>query len=122
MQEYKQRKRLGGDREKATLARLAKFAASLQAKPAAAAAAGAAATATAVVGVAEGAEAAGPSHATPAGTAGAAGGEGYRGEVRQDVDHKAYMPAAWRVDNYLEGDEDDDDLASLRQHRWPCEL
>ncbi|GAB4822798.1 hypothetical protein N2152v2_009844 [Parachlorella kessleri] len=112
-QEYKQRKRLGGDRQKATLARLAKFAASLQAKPAPTAAA-TAAVAVASAGAAE----AVPSQAAAAGVAaGAAGGEGYRGEVRQDVDHRAYMPAAWRVDNYLEGEEDDDDLASLRQHR-----
>ena len=29
---------------------------------------------------------------------------GYAGKVREDIDHKAYLPAAWRVDDYLEGD------------------
>jgi hypothetical protein len=41
-------------------------------------------------------------------------------QVREDIDHRSYMPAAWRVDAYLneEGEgEDDDDLASLRQHK-----
>lgn len=52
--------------------------------------------------------------AAPAGTGG--GREGYKGEVRQDVDHRTYMPAAWRSDNYLDGDESDDDLSTLRQH------
>jgi peptidyl-prolyl cis-trans isomerase SDCCAG10 len=39
-------------------------------------------------------------------------------QVREDIDHRSYMPAAWRVDAYLnEEGEDDDDLASLRQHK-----
>jgi hypothetical protein len=37
--------------------------------------------------------------------------------VRADLDHKAYLPAAWRVDDYLELEADDDDLTSLRQHK-----
>ena len=41
-------------------------------------------------------------------------------QVREDIDHRSYMPAAWRVDAYLneEGEgQDEDDLASLRQHK-----
>lgn len=39
-------------------------------------------------------------------------------QVREDIDHRTYMPAAWRVDDYLnQQDEDEDDLASLRQHK-----
>jgi peptidyl-prolyl cis-trans isomerase SDCCAG10 len=39
-------------------------------------------------------------------------------QVRGDIDHRTYMPAAWRVDTYLdEESEDQDDLASLRQHK-----
>ncbi len=52
---------------------------------------------------------------------GGAGG-GYAGKVRSDLDHRAYMPAAWRVDEYLDGEGEgegaQDDLASLRQHRF----
>lgn len=41
-------------------------------------------------------------------------------QVRQDIDHRSYMPAAWRVDEYLnqEEDEEDFDLASLKKHKW----
>lgn len=28
----------------------------------------------------------------------------YAGKVDTKLDHRAYMPAAWRVDDYLEGD------------------
>ena len=62
-----------------------------------------------------------PGHPARAGNAthwrrAAAGGEGgYAGEVA-NVDHKAYMPAAWRADTYLDGEEEDD-LASLRAHK-----
>lgn len=40
-------------------------------------------------------------------------------QVRQDIDHRTYMPAAWRVDEYLnqEEDEDDFDLSTLKQHK-----
>lgn len=41
---------------------------------------------------------------------------GYDGEVRQDIDHRAYMPAAWRLDDYLAGD-DDVTLDELRSHK-----
>jgi peptidyl-prolyl cis-trans isomerase SDCCAG10 len=39
--------------------------------------------------------------------------------VRQDIDHRSYMPAAWRVDDYLKEEEDDEewDLSSLKQHK-----
>ena len=44
-------------------------------------------------------------------------------QVRSDLDHRAYMPAAWRVDEYLDAEEDDeaaagDSLAALRAHRF----
>lgn len=29
---------------------------------------------------------------------------GYAGKVDASLDHRAYMPAAWRVDDYLEGE------------------
>lgn len=41
-------------------------------------------------------------------------------QVRQDIDHRSYMPAAWRVDEYLNQEEEDDeewDLASLKKHK-----
>lgn len=104
-QEYQERRRLGGHREKETLAKLDKFKQGLrQAAPAAASTAPAAAAAAAAP--------------APAAAAGGEGeGEGYAGKVRADLDHRLDMPAAWRVDDYL-GEEDgsDDDLASLRQH------
>lgn len=30
-------------------------------------------------------------------------GRGYDGEIDKDIDHRAYMPAAWRLDTYLGG-------------------
>jgi hypothetical protein len=30
--------------------------------------------------------------------------KGYAGKVRTDIDHSTYMPAAWRADDYLDGD------------------
>lgn len=105
-QEYKQRKRLGGSREKETLQRLARFKQELKAKAPEPAAEAAPAQ---------------QQQAQPAAPAAAQQGDaGYSGKVREDIDHRAYMPAAWRVDDYLgeEGeDEDDLDLASLRQHK-----
>jgi peptidyl-prolyl cis-trans isomerase SDCCAG10 len=40
-------------------------------------------------------------------------------QVRQDIDHRSYMPAAWRVDEYLNDDEEeeDPDIGSLRGHK-----
>jgi hypothetical protein len=42
--------------------------------------------------------------------------QAYDGKVASNIDHKAYMPAAWRVDEYLDG-EDDISLADLGSHR-----
>ena len=41
--------------------------------------------------------------------------QAYAGKVRNDIDHEVLKPAAWRADNYLEGDDDADtaDVASL---------
>ncbi|CAL5219052.1 g812 [Coccomyxa viridis] len=46
--------------------------------------------------------------------------EVYNGQVAKGVDHEALMPAAWRLDKYLDADVDEDEdisLASLRGHR-----
>jgi hypothetical protein len=56
-----------------------------------------------------------PDHHCTAAPAGASE-RGYAGEVRQDIDHRAYMPAAWRLDDYLAGD-DDVTLDELRSHK-----
>jgi hypothetical protein len=32
--------------------------------------------------------------------------QGYNGKVDDGIDHKTYLPAAWRVDDYLDGDDD----------------
>lgn len=116
-QEYKQRKRLGGSREKETLQRLARFQEQLKSKAKAAAAAEADAE-RAQRGAAD-ADAGGQLQGAERGQV--AGEAGYSGKVREDIDHRAYMPAAWRVDDYLAGEgkeEDEDlDLSSLRQHK-----
>lgn len=38
---------------------------------------------------------------------------GYDGKVDKNINHRMTMPAAWRVDDYLDG-SDDDDLSVLR--------
>jgi peptidyl-prolyl cis-trans isomerase SDCCAG10 len=56
--------------------------------------------------------------------------KGYGGKVDANIDHRSYLPAAWRVDEYLEPSETtggvdpeeveeevEDDLATLRGHR-----
>lgn len=46
--------------------------------------------------------------------------QAYNGQVAKDVNHEALMPAAWRLDRYLDADVDDDEdisMASLRGHR-----
>ncbi|PSC77004.1 peptidyl-prolyl cis-trans isomerase CYP57-like [Micractinium conductrix] len=124
-QEYKQRKRLGGSREKQTLARLAAFQQELKvsAQPGGADAAGKEPAAAAAAGGQEQQQQQGEKEGggAAAGKAAAAapkeGGAGYDGKVRGDVDHRAYLPAAWRVDGYLAGDEEELDLAALRQHK-----
>ncbi|PRW58227.1 peptidyl-prolyl cis-trans isomerase CYP57 [Chlorella sorokiniana] len=115
-QEYKQRKRLGGSREKETLARLAKFRQGLKSKPV---------PAPEKAGAeAERQQGAQPAAASEQQQQQGKDNAGYSGKVREDIDHRAYMPAAWRIDDYLggedgEGGEEDDDLdlASLRAHR-----
>lgn len=43
--------------------------------------------------------------------------QAYAGRVRKDIDHKALKPAAWRVDDYLNVNEDEAaDLDDLRGH------
>ena len=41
------------------------------------------------------------------------GSGGYDGRVDKTVDHRLLMPAPWRVDDYLDG-SDDDDLEAVR--------
>jgi peptidyl-prolyl cis-trans isomerase SDCCAG10 len=44
--------------------------------------------------------------------------QAYDGQVRQDLDHDKLMPAAWRLEKYLDADDDEDiTLDSLRGHR-----
>ena len=99
-QEYKQRKRLGGSREKQTLARLAAFQQELKvsAQPGGADAAGKEPAAAAAAGGQEQQQQQGEKEGggAAAGKAAAAapkeGGAGYDGKVRGDVDHRAYLP------------------------------
>lgn len=110
MQEYKERKRLGGHREKDTLAKLKQFQSkmkggtlgSLSAKPS-----------TAAPNNEESKREEAPEGLNKKEDAG-----GYSGQVRQDIDHKMDMPAAWRVDSYLQGEaEVDDGLDGLLGHK-----
>lgn len=86
-QEYKQRKRLGGSREKETLQRLARFQDQLKSKAKAAAAEAAVERAQRGAADAD----AGGQRQGPEGEQGA-GEAGYSGKVREDIDHRAYMP------------------------------
>ena len=36
------------------------------------------------------------------------GWQAYDGQVRQDLNHDLLKPAAWRIENYLDGDDDAD--------------
>eukprot|EP00955_Chlamydomonas_euryale_P105352 365632-Chlamydomonas_euryale.AAC.16 len=104
-EQYKQRKRLIGNREKDTLARLSKFSAALRGS---------------------GSGDAGRRPEPEVGAAALSGrgsggvgddGKGYDGKVEADIDHTAYLPAAWRVDDYLDRDDLDASLDDLRAHR-----
>ncbi|GLI71539.1 hypothetical protein VaNZ11_016771 [Volvox africanus] len=117
---YKARKRAVGDREKETLARLSKFTAALRGGPTTAASQLPDAAADAGTGGNQ-------SHDSAAvqGQTADVDMTGYAGKVRSDLDHRSYMPAAWRVDSYLESaDEEEetdghgDSLAALRSHRF----
>ncbi|MCJ1428370.1 hypothetical protein MMC29_006279, partial [Sticta canariensis] len=56
------------------------------------------------------AEQQGPDNSTTAGNSQEQ--EAYAGKVRNDIDHNQLKPAAWRADNYLD-DESDDDLDAI---------
>lgn len=44
--------------------------------------------------------------------------QAYNGKVRSDLDHDQLMPAAWRLEKYLDADDDEDiKLDSLRGHK-----
>ncbi|KAI3433422.1 hypothetical protein D9Q98_003237 [Chlorella vulgaris] len=111
-QEYKQRKRLGGGREKETLQRLAQFGKELKATQTKQAAPAEQQQQQKEQQAAEQQNGQQPASAKQ-------GDAGYDGKVRKDIDHRAYMPAAWRIDDYLDGGDDDEDLdlSSLRQHK-----
>ncbi|CAK0747412.1 hypothetical protein CVIRNUC_001763 [Coccomyxa viridis] len=67
-----------------------------------------------------GSGAAGPAGQPVAAPAADAAAEAYSGQVAKDVDHEALMPAAWRLDRYLDADveaDEDISMASLRGHR-----
>ena len=42
--------------------------------------------------------------------------QGYAGEVRQDESNHLMLPAAWRIDNYFD-EEEDESLEALANHR-----
>ena len=44
--------------------------------------------------------------------------QAYAGKVNNDINHDAYRPAAWRVDRYLDEEDDGDTFNSLRSHRF----
>ena len=93
-EEYKERKRLGGGREKDTLSKLKNFQSKLAAsKPTA----GAAPPTLSSQDAGDGKKDEGL-HA------------GYDGKVRDDIDHKMDLPAAWRVDSYLDDPRGEDGL------------
>ncbi|KAF5842764.1 cyclophilin-like domain-containing protein [Dunaliella salina] len=98
---YKQRKRITGSREKSTLERLQAFQSKLSKAQAAAIKADEDQKAEARV----------------AAEAGASEKKGYAGKVDDSIDHKTYMPAAWRVDDYLEGDLLDTSIDELGRHQ-----
>jgi len=106
-QEYKERKRLGGHREKDTMAKLDLFMSKLKSKK------------QAVNGSAGGGEDVAPmksvEEAVIEGGDTPAVADGYDGKVDQKIDHRAYTPAAWRLGTYL--GVEDDDLDALRGHR-----
>ena len=86
--QYRQRKRVKGDSDAETLARLQSFTARLKAER--------------LTGVAQGASDEAAAGSVPDSSASAAGktvvdGQGYDGEVNKDIDHRAYLPPAWRV-------------------------
>ena len=154
-QEYKERKRLGGNREKDTMSKLSSFMGKLANKPQNGAASSASAFAmkkSAAAAVDDDDELAIKTKKKrkgwePATTTTAADVEkvddkgnedkSYSGhKVDDEIDHRAYMPAAWRFDTYLrgptaqegggggddnevdvDGGVDDDSLDALRGHR-----
>ncbi|KAG2432706.1 hypothetical protein HYH02_006689 [Chlamydomonas schloesseri] len=116
-EKYKARKKAVGNREKDTLARLNKFTAALRGAPAADSKREASEPPRSV---SEEPTAAGDKEQAAAGKE---GDKGYAGKIRDDLDHRAYMPAAWRVDSYLDEEEADEEaagsgLAGLRSHRF----
>lgn len=102
--EFKQKKRLTGNRDKDTLAAMRDFSKQLATLPSDAVPSAAARDGTA---------------APPAQT-NVSKGQGYAGKVRQDIDHAAHMPAAWRIDALQDESSDEEEgglLASLRRSK-----
>jgi hypothetical protein len=91
--QFRQRKRDKGDAESATLARLKGFTARL--KEQRRGGSNAESGAGALPGMAAYADAG--EEAPDGGGAGAEAARGYNGEVNKAIDHRSYLPAAWRV-------------------------
>mmetsp|Transcript_6778 Transcript_6778/g.18192 ORF Transcript_6778/g.18192 Transcript_6778/m.18192 type:complete len:560 (-) Transcript_6778:204-1883(-) len=98
---YKQRKRITGSREKSTLERLQAFQSKLSKAQAAA----------------NKAEEDQKAETRGAAQASTSEKKGYAGKVDNSIDHTTYMPAAWRVDDYLEGDLLDTSIDELGRHQ-----
>ncbi|DBA82190.1 hypothetical protein WJX77_010418 [Trebouxia sp. C0004] len=120
--EYKQRHQMNAHREADTMARLLQFRQNLQ-RPAkekqpATSSGGATVTSDVAAVRPDTAGAAEPSDAAAdKSQPEAAEDEAYAGKVRNDINHDAYKPAAWRVDRYLDGSDDEDIIGSLRDHK-----
>lgn len=104
-QEYKERKRLGGSRDRDTMSKLALFMEKIKDSK-----------------KQSGNSKYGGSQDELAEGSGELKEGGYGGKVDANIDHRSYMPAAWRVDEYLEPSgeirgEVDDNLETLKGHR-----
>ncbi len=125
---YKERKRLGGHREKDTMSKLASFMQKISSNPGSSSK-----QAEEKEEKSNGGERDNPEEKNIGGDGGEKqdADKGYDGKIDKDIDHRAYMPAAWRLDTYLgnpseadkdaaDKDKDDDDdvsLATLRNHK-----
>jgi peptidyl-prolyl cis-trans isomerase SDCCAG10 len=127
-QTYKERKRLAGHREKDTMSKLATFMQKISSK---------------LTSTKPSNDGGGAGSSTnleekdkkdqtkkqlqPSGGNGGGGEEGYNGKIDEGIDHRTYMPAAWRLDTYLSNpepgkeaaDEADDNLSldTLKNHK-----
>ena len=129
-QEYKERKRLTGHREKDTMSKLATFMQKIGSKTAGKSSEKDASSTVDAKSIKEKPEVGKNGDTTGKNEEEKVTG-GYDGKVDDEIDHRAYMPAAWRLDTYLgnpseardndKADEDDDEddfsLETLRKHK-----